>query len=41
MKYKILYHMMKEVKASLTGGTPEEDVVRAELPEGRGFNYKA
>ena len=34
MKYKILYHMMKEVKASLTGGTPEEDAVRAELPEG-------
>jgi hypothetical protein len=33
MKYKILYHMMKEVKASLTGGTPEEDAVRAELPK--------
>jgi len=34
MKYKILYHMMKEVKASLTGGTPEEDAVRVELGVG-------
>ena len=25
---------MKEVKASLTGGTSEENAVRAELPEG-------
>jgi len=28
MKYKILYHMIKTVKASLKGGTPEEDVRR-------------
>ena len=29
----IKYNHMKEVKASLTGGTPEQDRVRAELPE--------
>jgi hypothetical protein len=32
MKYKILYHMMKKVKASLEGGTAEE-VARREITE--------
>jgi len=28
MKYKILYHMLKKVKASIDGGTPQEDAWR-------------